>query len=431
MAKEEIPETAGKQTDKAPPEAVDMTLAEPSLAETPQTPPDPEPATTPESSAPPILDPAPVASPAPPPASASAPPAKRGGFLPLVLGGVVAGAIGYGLAFVQDQQGGGGTDVAAELAARDATIAELQSRLSNLEGTTADLADGPDIGPLQSEVEAASTAAAEASGSVAGLRDDLTASIDALGEDVSGFEDRLTNLEQRPEADGSLSTEAIDAYEREIAGLREETAQAVDDLTSRVSSVEDGFEELRAEITDGLAAVRAEAAAVETQSEAAATAAEARAALSGIRSGVESGVPYADAMETFVQIGAAEAPEVLAANADGGVPSVATLRAEFPDAAREALATVRSENEGGGMGGFFQRQFNVRSVEPREGDSADAVLSRAEAAVAEGRLQDALAEIETLPDGAKEALSGWTEAATTRVEALAAVDTLTQMLTAN
>jgi hypothetical protein len=80
------------------------------------------------------------------------------------------------------------------------------------------------------------------------------------------------------------------------------------------------------------------------------------------------------------------------------------------------------------VGAFLRAQLGVRSLEPREGDDADAILSRAEAALAEGRLGDALAEIETLPEGARAAMSGWAAEATARRDALAAAEALSAEL---
>jgi hypothetical protein len=70
----------------------------------------------------------------------------------------------------------------------------------------------------------------------------------------------------------------------------------------------------------------------------------------------------------------------------------------------------------------------VRSLLPREGDDPDAVLSRVEAAVGDGRLSDALAEIELLPDVAKDKLSDWAAQVTRRKEAVAAAEALADTL---
>ena len=87
--------------------------------------------------------------------------------------------------------------------------------------------------------------------------------------------------------------------------------------------------------------------------------------------------------------------------------------------------------DGGGIGGFFKQQLGARSVAPRDGDDPDAILSRAEAAMRDGRLADALAEVKALPPEAQEPLSEWLSDAQARHDAQDAVQTLTQRLTAN
>ncbi len=68
---------------------------------------------------------------------------------------------------------------------------------------------------------------------------------------------------------------------------------------------------------------------------------------------------------------------------------------------------------------------------PREGDDPDAVLSRAEAAVRDGRVADALTEIETLPAPVQDAMADWLASARARAATEAAVQDLSQRLTAN
>ena len=121
--------------------------------------------------------------------------------------------------------------------------------------------------------------------------------------------------------------------------------------------------------------------------------------------------------------------EALAANAESGVPSLADLRAAYPDAARRALSAARANDAGGrSIGDFLRDNLGARSLEPRDGDDADAVLSRAEGALTAGRLGDALAELETLPDASRAELSGWIEQAETRRNAIAAAEELNASL---
>jgi hypothetical protein len=112
------------------------------------------------------------------------------------------------------------------------------------------------------------------------------------------------------------------------------------------------------------------------------------------------------------------------------------IQADFPKNARLALASSRSEGEqpastAGRLSAFFKAQTGARSVTPREGSDADAVLSRVEAAVKSGNLTDAMAELEILPEVGRAAMSEWTAQVTTRQEALKAIDALSAALASN
>ena len=67
-------------------------------------------------------------------------------------------------------------------------------------------------------------------------------------------------------------------------------------------------------------------------------------------------------------------------------------------------------------------------MEPREGNDPDAVLSRAEAALREGRLTDALAELEALPEEGRAELSDWAGQAANRLAAVNAAQSLSETL---
>lgn len=409
--------------EEARAEAAPVTIHDTDLhdrAETPSDTSQPEPRAT-------VSDPPPDRA-APPPPVASPPEKRRGGAFALILGGVVAGAIGFGAAWYMERMNDPGVDIAAEFENRDALIAALEAELAEVRAAAE---DGPDLAPLETATETASSDAAASRAAVDELRTDLSESLGTLQDSVAALDMRITDIEQRPAEDGSLSSAAVDAYEREIAALREETADAVSRMEAETGEIDTGFQELRATVEEALAALESESEALEEQSAAVAAAAAASTALAEIQGAVSDGAPYADALTDLQASGAVEVPEVLSANAETGVPSLAALREAFPEAARAALATVRSEESGGGLGGFLERQLNVRSVEPREGDDPDAVLSRAGAAVDAGRIDAALDEIALLPEAAAAALSDWTAAATARVEAQAAVDQLSQTLTTN
>jgi hypothetical protein len=154
----------------------------------------------------------------------------------------------------------------------------------------------------------------------------------------------------------------------------------------------------------------------------------ARAAVTRILVALESGAPFADALAEVEANTDVTIPEVLAQSAADGLPTVAALGDSYPEAARAALAAVRSEETGGGVTSFLTRQLGVRSVAPREGDDADAILSRVGAAIDAGRISDALAEADTLPDGAKAPLADWMEQANLRLSAAREAEALASSL---
>jgi hypothetical protein len=227
----------------------------------------------------------------------------------------------------------------------------------------------------------------------------------AIDDQLLTLTARLDTLVARPPVEAEVPTEALDAA---LADLRK-TAEAQ-----------------QAEIDRLLADARL----VREDAQASANATLARAAITRIQSAVDSGAPFTAALSDLEQTGQTEIPEELRNVAETGVTPLATLQSEIPDAARSALAAARLQDNGGGLGSFFQRQLGLRSIEPREGSDPDAVLSRIEAAVRAGRLGDALAEAETLPEGARAALGPWIEQARMRHDAVTAANVLAERLSA-
>ena len=103
------------------------------------------------------------------------------------------------------------------------------------------------------------------------------------------------------------------------------------------------------------------------------------------------------------------------------------LQASFADAARAGLGASLGAGDTGGsaLGNFLRAQTGARSVEPREGGDPDAILSRADAAVARGDIAAALTEIDGLPEPGLAAMKGWTDQARAWQAASGAVAGLT------
>lgn len=320
-------------------------------------------------------------------------PAKRGGFLPLVLGGVVAAGIGFGGATYMQSQGMLlGADKEA-MAAVDAKIAAQQALIDEMRTAQ---------GEIAGKAENALAASADAAALEARI-DGLSERIEGVAQDVIALGARLTEAEKRPMSDG-LSAAAVEAYEREV-------------------------EELRAQV----AAQLAEAEALKENSEKTARETLVQAALTRVTAALESGAPYEAALIDLANASGQSAPAALADHAAEGIATLPALIDGFPEAARAALAEARKlqsgDEAGSRIGSFLKAQLGARSVTPKDGSDPDAILSRAEAALKDGDIPAALAEIDALPVESQAKLASWREAAEIRAAALAAADALAQGLT--
>ncbi len=334
-------------------------------------------------------------------------PSRSSGFGAGFVGGLLATALGLGA---------GGWWLS-----QDRGEAETASRLSSLEQSIADLPPAADLTPLTEDVAQlrADTEGglADLGARVETLRSDLTTRLDEI-------EIRLSEIERAPNEDGTLAEDAIARWQEDIDALRarlqaqaDEIAAMADDASARLQEAEQSADQ-----------VEAEAAAVTAR-------AQARAALAELEVALETGAPYLEPLDELRATAEAEVPQPLANAAETGVPSPTELAESYPNSARDALALARREGlsgeEGGRVTSFFRDAFQLRSTAAQEGDTVNAVLSRAEAAVRDGRVDAALTEIETLPQPVQDAMSDWTDAAQKRVEALAAVQSLSQTLTEN
>lgn len=317
---------------------------------------------------------------------------KSGGVLPMLLGGLVAGGIGFGAAYFGLMNTGGDTLTALrdQVAARSS---ETSERLDSLSADIQDLTAGPDMSTFE-----------QAQAELRGGLDKTAEQIANLQAQMSGLETRITELEKRPVTSAASDT-AVAAYERELQGLQAEMAKQREEIAAKVAQVQEQRQD--AEATE--------------------QAAKQRAALSRIRTALDNGQAYAPALAELEATGLTADP-ALGRLAKDGVPTLAELQTSYPDAARNALAASRkgaqAAGEGGGFSGFLRSQLGMRSLTPREGNDPDAVLSRAEHALSQGNLETAMSEIGALPEAGRDAMADWVERAENRKQALAAMETL-------
>ncbi len=351
---------------------------------------------------------------------------KSGGFVPMLLGGVIAAGLGYGAAYYGLTAGGPEEP--------DPFFAETRAALSDQGAELERLSAGADssrsdLDAIRAQVEGIDLSALEGGlTAVQSALNDIDSRITGMGDEMAAIDGRLTALEKRP-IEESVSPEAIAAYERELDALRDEVTAQKEALEAEKAALSQQIEAQTAEMER----VLSEAQALETSAEDQARLAENRAALADLTARVQDGRPFSEPVNILTTNGVS-VPGALEATAGDGVPSIPTLAESFPDAARDALAAARrapaadGEEGGGGFASFLTSQMGARSVVPKEGNSADAILSRAEAAIKGGDLQTALAELESLPEEAKAAMSDWIALAQLRADALAGADSLAQEL---
>ena len=362
----------------------------------------------------------------PPPAE---PASQRSGFLPLFFGGVVAAGLGY-LASEMNFFGtrGASDDLRTSVEAQDTRLSALESAevdLSSVDslalqvaGSTGKLEElGAEIGNISGQLET--------------LQSESTAMVGRLDE----INTRLTDVEKRPITENESTKAAVAAYQRELAAL-------TTSITEQRSELQSSIEVQRSDLQSAVDAQRAEieslldnAITVEEAAAEAARVASIQKALTALSGAINSGEPFDAPLADLAEQGVEDVPAALSEVAAEGVQTLSALQNAFPDNARASLGAARAsgepDEEEAGLGGFLRRQLGARSVTPREGNGPDAVLSRAEAAVREGRLSEALAETEALPAPAKEAMQDWLDAARARDAAQAATEKLSQSLTAN
>lgn len=315
-------------------------------------------------------------------------PVKKVGFVPVVLGGIVAAGLGYGAAFM-----GYGMDhspLTQRLAALEGELAARPDATAGLEALRQDVA--AQAGQAQSMLDAQVAAA------TAPLQDELAAlaaRLDTLASEAAA--------QSAPDAGGPDTS----VLEQELATLR-------DALAAQGAQLQEFAQSRTAEA----------AAASETAVAAAdAAAAEARAQMmtalqARLQTALDGGADFTDALEDLRAQGG-DLPAALADIPAGGVAALAQLQDDFTPAARAALVADRATDNG--LMGFLQNRFNPRSVAPREGDDADAVLSRAGAAVMAGDLATAVREVGALTGAAQAEMAPWLARAEARLSAEAAI----------
>ena len=323
---------------------------------------------------------------------------KRSGFVPALIGGVVAAGIGFvvGNGGLSPQSSGS----VEAIAALEAKLVDQSDQIAKL---TKSLNEIPDVSGLSDQVKALS----DRLPSVESDLGTVNSSLETLVGQVGLLDDRLTALEKRP-IEASVSAEASAAFEAELKNLRDSLALQRGEVEKMV----------------------ADAQALEAKASAELRTATNTAILPRLHGLLDAGRPYTE-LVAELNAGGVDVPDALAVSADKGVETLSELRASFAPAARTALADARDAEKGTGVIAFLRRQTGARSVTPQEGDDPDAILSRAQAALVDGDLSNVLRELNSLPEAAQPALADWEQAAQTRLSAVEGANALASSMNSN
>ena len=329
---------------------------------------------------------------------------KLKGLLPLFAGGLLVGGIGFGAAMLPGYFNPR-DPIAPVLATQNQLSEKIEAQSTEIEEIQA----RPTPVDLSGEVAALAD-------SVIAFRTDLAALKAAQVAQARSLSERIDSLEKRRLVEG-VSPLAVAGYERELAQLRENISQLANDATNKIEEAK-----ALAEVIEGNAAKLSRDGMVIY-------------ALTAIQAAVESGASYTVALDDLAAATNIGLPASLVENAPNGVASLSILQKQFPVAARAALKLAREEQgpaeDENGVLAFLKMQLGVRSLDAKGGGSADAVLSRAQAAVDVGDFAVALSEIATLSSVGQDALQGWSLVATLRLQVLAALQEFSSTFTGN
>ncbi len=291
------------------------------------------------------------------------------------------------------------------------TQAEISESLTALTGRV----DGVErtVGALPTEAgvsaEDVQSRIAEATGPIAEQIGDLDAWITEIANRP------VITTDGTPVVDLSPLTGQLDAQATNIAALE-----------ARIAKLQTENTVLKAALDSDLGGLEERLAAVEASR--APELAGRALALGALATAVRSENPYVGELAALQALGA-ELPEggPLVANAQSGIPTLGQLRGSVSEAIRAAQFAA-SVPEGATNTdralGVLKSMFAPRPANPVEGDSVDAVISRAEAALDTDDLGGAIATFETLRGPAAEAMAPWLTTAHARADTLAALAAL-------
>jgi uroporphyrinogen-III synthase len=255
---------------------------------------------------------------------------------------------------------------------------------------------------------------------------------------------KITALENRPaapqQANPPQAAPTSGDAEKEISALRLEIAtvrSAVQALDQAVAGQKDESARQRDQaraLADAIDKARTEAGARNAGEQKALAAAHASAVIgvaARLNAALESGLPFAADLGLLAPLAQgdsklAEIASALQPYAQNGVAARSVLAADFPAVAKAALADdLADDSFGARLMGKVRNLVSLRRVGADvEGDSVEAKLARAEAAIDAGDLLKAVELVKSLPPQTAKATAGWLSRAEAHLAAKRAIDQL-------
>ncbi len=296
-------------------------------------------------------------------------------------------------------EAGDGASQSQAVSALSSTLDDVAAQVETLR-TTVEGQSGPNpalaetVDGLGARIAEMQTANETALTSMADLRTDLSAQATALGDRLEALDARLTDIAANGES-------ARQAAQQAAQSARTEIATALADLTgttdARIAALTDRLE-------NGADRVAARALAA-----------------AALKRDVDLGVPFTGTLDTLTSMSDdADALAPLTPYAETGVPTLATVQADFDsaaDAMRDAVAPAPTDDSltarllAGARGAVQVR---------RSGDAAggiEADIDTIDAAISSGDLAAASTAWQALPDPAKAASQNWHDDLTARLTA--------------
>lgn len=244
--------------------------------------------------------------------------------------------------------------------------------------------------------------------------DGLSRSLISLGEEVTDLQMKLSGLSTNQ-------------------GLMNELVENIENVGTRLPGLEEELVLLREQnrmFANQVAEVRGNTAGLESElvalsSQIVGENSLRNLTLVGIQAAVEAGIPYA-AIIGENEINSLELPAIILELSEDGVATLLELQNEFEDLITEALKAVETGAESGSIQdmarSIVSSLVQVRSLTPREGDDAVAILSRLEERLKKGDLESVLELYGQLPQPVQVTLESWKQKVQNRLDLLIAVE---------